>query len=120
MFKLSCSYDSERFLLLKILTERVKLLHFVSIFSSQACLIPMSEPEPHRVTAPAPTKAAPCGSGSATLVMIEMALAPNSMFKKLLYRKLIQKHVTSCISFLLHTFTFKIISIIKKSEGKSP
>jgi hypothetical protein len=28
-------------------------------------LVPLSEPEPHRVTAPAPTKR--CGSGSATL-----------------------------------------------------
>jgi hypothetical protein len=42
-----------------------KLLHFVSIFNSQPCLIPLSEqelsePEPHRITAPAPTKR--CGS----------------------------------------------------------
>jgi hypothetical protein len=45
-----------------------KLLHFVSIFNSQPCLIPLSEepepselePELHRVLAPAPTKR--CGS----------------------------------------------------------
>jgi hypothetical protein len=74
MLKLSCAFDSVRFILIKYNWMGYKLVYFVFVFNYQPCLIPISEPEPsvpepepsvpepepHRVTAPAPTKI--CGS----------------------------------------------------------
>jgi hypothetical protein len=58
-----------------------KLLHFVSIFNSQPCLIPLSEPEPepHRVTASAPTKR--CGSGRCSFSLYGSQMTGPSSFK---------------------------------------
>jgi hypothetical protein len=60
MLKLFCSYDSLRFILLKIWTELVsyKVLHFVSFFQFLTMFITIvgAGAGARYVTAPAPTK----------------------------------------------------------------